>query len=359
MDEPTLLWKPQWTRTMERLEAWWRREGLVLHLTAPREKPLMDLPRPAAPADPREQWLDPEYRFRSAEYHMARTWYAAESFPYFDTQIGPGNLAAFLGSVPEYQQGTVWFHPCIKTPGSHPALRFDAKNLNFRAQMAIVERGAKGAEGRFLVGMPDLIENVDVLVSLRGMETLLADMLDRPEWIEEGVWQVNDAYYEAFDRIRALIRDPWDGNAFSAFQIWGRGRVAKLQCDSSAAFSPAMFRRFTVPALTAQCRWLDRSLYHLDGTQCLCHLEPLFEIEELDAVEWTPQAGRPNGGSPEWYGLYRRILKAGKGVQAVGVKAEEVIPLLDTVGPKGLFLIASAKTEEEARRLEEKVESYR
>jgi hypothetical protein len=359
MDEPMLLWKPQWARTRERLEAWWRREGLALSLTSPLEKPLMDLPQPVAPADVRTKWLDPEYRFRSAEYYMAHRYYAAESFPYFDTQLGPGNLAAFLGSVPDYRQGTVWFNPCIAEPGPRPSLRFDQSNPGFRAQMAIVERGVAGAEGRFLVGMPDLIENVDTLVSLRGMEILLADMMDRPEWIEEGVWQVNDAYYDAFDRIRTRIRDPWNGNAFSSFQIWGQGRTAKLQCDSSAAFSPAMFRRFVVPALTAQCRWLDRTLYHLDGTQCFCHLDPILEIEELDAVEWTPQAGRPNGGSPEWFDLYRRILKAGKGVQAVGVKAEEVIPLLDAVGGKGLFIIASARTEEEARRIEEKAEAYR
>jgi hypothetical protein len=46
-------------------------------------------------------------------------------------------------------------------------------------------------------------------------------------------------------------------------------------------------------------------------------------------------------------------------VHAVGVNADEVIPLLDAVGPKGMFNIASAAGEEEGRRVEEKVESFR
>ena len=42
--------------------------------------------------------------------------------------------------------------------------------------------------------------------------------------------------------------------------------------DASAMFSTPMFRRFVAPALTAQCEWLDYSLYHLDGTQAVHHL---------------------------------------------------------------------------------------
>jgi hypothetical protein len=40
----------------------------------------------------------------------------------------------------------------------------------------------------------------------------------------------------------------------------------------------------------------------------------------------------PPGGVPEWYGLYRRIQDAGKSVRAVGVKLDEILPLLDALG---------------------------
>ncbi len=225
--------------------------------------------------------------------------------------------------------------------------------------MAIIERGMAESRGRYLVGIPDLIENLDILVSLRGMELVLADMIDRPGFVQEKVRQINEIYFTVFDLMREKVKDAWGGNAFSAFQIWGEGRTAKLQCDVSAAFSPAMFRTFVTPALSAQCRWLDNSLYHLDGTQSIVHLDELLAIEDLDAIEWTPQAGRPGGASPEWYALYRRILAAGKGVQVVGAEVPEVIPLLDAIGTKGVFVVVRASSEQEARALEEKVDRYR
>jgi hypothetical protein len=114
-----------------------------------------------------------------------------------------------------------------------------------------------------------------------------------------------------------------------------------------------------MPALAEQCEWLDYSLYHLDGTQAMHHVEALCEIEGLDAIEWTPQTGRAGGGSPEWYDLYRRIKAGGKGIQAIDVRPEEVVPLLDTIGPEGLFIMTWAKDEAEAEGVIEQVEPYR
>jgi hypothetical protein len=71
----------------------------------------------------------------------------------------------------------------------------------------------------------------------------------------------------------------------------------------------------------------------------------------LDAIEWTPQSGLPGGGSPQWYDLYRRIKAGGKGVQAIGVRSEEVEPLIEAVGPEGLLVMTWARTEAEARAL--------
>jgi hypothetical protein len=99
--------------------------------------------------------------------------------------------------------------------------------------------------------------------------------------------------------------------------------------------------------------------YHLDGTTALQHLETLLGIEALDAIEWTPQAGKPGGGSPEWYGLYRRVLAAGKSVQAIGARPEEVVPLIEAVGPKGLFILTGTADQASAEALLAAVEPYR
>jgi hypothetical protein len=118
---------------------------------------------------------------------------------------------------------------------------------------------------------------------------------------------------------------------------------------------PEMFREFVVPALTEQCRRLDYAMYHLDDMQAMKHLDALLEIESLDAIEWTPQAGLPGGGSPQWFDMYRRIRAAGKNAQVVSIKPTEVPPLLDAVGPEGIYILTYAKTEAEARALLRKV----
>lgn len=88
---------------------------------------------------------------------------------------------------------------------------------------------------------------------------------------------------------------------------------------------------------TLNCAWKPK-MFHLDGHQCIPHLDLLLDIEPLDAVEWTPDPQVPGGGDPAWYPLYRKILAAGKSVQAIGVKPEEVEPLLDSVGGKGMYI---------------------
>jgi hypothetical protein len=123
--------------------------------------------------------------------------------------------------------------------------------------------------------------------------------------------------------------------------------------------SRSMFSEFVVPALTVQSRRLDYILYHLDGTTALQHLDALLAIERIQAIQWTPQAGQPGGGDKCWYDLYRRIRRAGKAVQATGVKAEEVVPLVETLGPAGLFIMTWARSQEEGEKLLEATAQYR
>jgi hypothetical protein len=371
------FWHKNPDQVVERYRAWWRRDGLILRVLAPRDRSLpqgtnpqepftycmdgIDTTMPASDVQTFEKaWTDPDERAQRANRYLARIYFGGDALPYFDTNIGPGNLATFLGSEPEFASDTVWYRPCITDLDRHPPLRFDPANRHFRQQKAIVETGVQVSGGRYLVSMPDLVENLDVLASLRGTQELLMDLVERPEAVKARLTEINQAYFAAFDAIHALIRDPWGGNIFSAFSIWGPGRTAKVQCDACVMISPQMFAEFVVPSLAEQCAWLDYSMYHLDGTQAIRHLDALLAIESLDAIEWTPQVSVPQGGSPEWYGLYRRILDAGKSVQAINVRPEEVRPLLDAVGAPGMFVVVTAESEAQARSLVETIDrAYR
>ena len=145
----------------------------------------------------------------------------------------------------------------------------------------------------------------------------------------------------------------------SNWPLWGPGKTAKVQCDACAMFSPAMFERFVLPALSEQCAWLDHAMYHLDGSDCLPHLDVLLSIDELDAIEWTTDPKVPGPCDPHWYPLYRKILAAGKSVQVVGPRLEEIIPLLDAIGGRGVYLLTDLWQEREVEELLGKIEQYR
>ena len=316
---------------------------------------------PAVPATLEERYCNAAFRAAQNHHRLSRSVFPADVLPLATTDLGPGSLALFCGSRPGFADDTVWFYPCMENqvaPEKLPPLRFDENNPWWRISENVIRAGVELSRGQYIVGCPDLIENMDVLSSLRGGQTLLVDMLERPEWIEQKIREINQVWMEAYQRIYDLIKLEDGSAAFGAFYLWGPGKTAKLQCDASAMFSPRMYRRFVVPALTAQCEWLDYSLYHLDGTQAMVHLDTLLQIGPLDAIEWTPQAGIETGGHPRWYDLYRRILAAGKSVQVVNVELDEIVPLLDAIGPKGVYALIQFKDEHEAELVAKRVEPY-
>ena len=364
-----------WTTKREHYVAWWQQAGTVLHVLAPRESARRDESNPQAPffylvagldttltyptpEAATKAWLAPTQRAADAARFMTGIAYCGDAFPFYDTNLGPGNLATFLGSTPSYAADTVWYHPCIDDADNYGPLVFSPENDWFQRQKAIIEQGVALSQGRYMVSMPDLVEGLDILASLRGTDKLLFDLLDRPAFVTQRLAEINQAYFAAFDAFYSQIAAPWGGNVFSAFAIWGPGKTGKVQCDAAAMISPEMFAQFAVPALQEQCAWLDYSMYHLDGTQAIRHLDLLLGIDELDAIEWTPQVNQPQGGDPAWYDLYRRIRAAGKGVQAINVSPEQVIPLLEAVGPDGMFVMVNVDSEPAAFELVAQVERY-
>ena len=360
----TCSWKANWPETRDAFVRWWRQESLILGTQSVQREgdPHEEVDNPPDKAALADTYTDSDWRARRNHSSLAHRDYPADALPISDLDIGPGSLALMLGSEPGFSPSTVWFEP-YDGPGGAPErpgrLAFDPQNAWCRVHEESLRRAAELGRGRYFAGCPDLVENIDIVSALRGPERMLLDLIEHPDWVLEKVDEINEAWFAAYDRIYDIIRDDEGGAAYRAFALWGPGKTAKVQCDACAMFSPEMFDRFVLPALTAQCEWLDYSMYHLDGHQCIIHLDSLLSIESLDAVEWTPDPRVPSGGSPDWYDMYRQILAAGKSVQAIGVSPEEVIPLLDAVGGAGMYIVLRSADRETIARLVRKVEPYR
>ncbi len=358
-----MKYKRDYKLALDHLKQWWNHKGLAAAISSSRTEPVEKLSKPPEPATDFDAYCEPVGRIERMTYRLAHLYPAGDRLPILDIMIGPGSLSTFLGAKPHFSKETIWYDPCIANPDTYGPVRFDPANQWFQIHLELAKEAAEQNAGRYIVGMPDLIENLDTLASLRGTQELLMDLVERPAWVHKSLAAINDAFFRSFDMLYKVIAQE-GGNAWGAFDIWGPGKTAKVQCDFSCMISPKMFDEFVKPCLDAQCDWLDYSMYHLDGEDAMQHVDSLLSIESLDAIEWTPVgacgvAGLEPGGSPKWYDLYRRIKAGGKSVQAIGIKPAEIAPLLDAVGPEGMMLLIWAKDPSDADEAAKIVEKYR
>ena len=310
-------------------------------------------PEPAKDLD--QLWFDVQWRAQNLHYLLSRSSFKADILPVANTHLGPGSLAACLGAELVGGEDTIWIK---ENPAFNGEIKLDENNRWWQLHQNLLKESKKLSGGKYLVGCPDLIEGLDTLASIRGTDTVLMDMLLQPEVLEEQLQKVNDLYFEVFDRLYEIIREG-DEMAFCYFSIWGPGKVSKLQCDISVMISEDDFRRFAQPYLREQAQKIDYTLYHLDGVDAMRHVDALLEIDGINAIQWTPGVGQPQGGDPQWFDLYKKIMAGGKSVMANWVTLEELDPLIDNVGNQGLHINIDFKSEKDIDKALKIVEKYR
>lgn len=344
-----MLYKPDWYRAQERLEAWWNGEVVdraVIQVTASRsgyaDGPEWSIWSPESFLD------DPQSVVDGFESYCEGCYFGGEAYPNLWINLGPGIVAAYLGAVPRFGDVTTWF----ETPREREEIEeipFNPANEWWQKTCELTSVAVKRGRGRFVTGVTDIGGTLDAVASLRGTQRLCFDLVDSPSVVTRLASRINAVWFECYAGLFDIIRAEQEGTS-AWMGVWSPGRWYPLQCDFSAMLSPHMFERFVLPDLEEQCRWLDHSIYHWDGPGQLPHLDMLLEIEELDGIQWVPGAGAEAAGSPRWIPYYERILAKGKNL-VLEVQPEDVEPLIRELGPRGVLLQTRCDSEEEARCL--------
>ena len=350
-------WKSNLEETKQRYINWWNHKGIILNMWEHFQEgvqPHAEIVPPAPAKDLSQKWFDPQWRAEYLDWYVAHSSLKADILPVANTQLGPGSLAAILGGVFEGGEDTIWIHP---NPDFTDEIVFNLEHPNWILHKELLKACKAKANGHYFVGMPDLMEGLDVLAALKGTDRVLLDTVMQPEILEQQMQQINDIYFKVFDELYDIIREG-DEMAFCYFSSWAPGKMSKLQSDISTMISQDDYRRFVQPFIREQCQKIDYTLYHLDGVGAMHHLPALLEIEELNAIQWTPGVGEPQGGSPKWYDLYKKILAGGKSVMACWVTLDELKPLLDHIGADGVHLEMDFHNEKEVEQAMRIVEEY-
>jgi 5-methyltetrahydrofolate--homocysteine methyltransferase len=311
----------------ERMVAFWEGRELdrpCLWVAAPRAEPLPGPPAPAWPAEVLQQWTDQDFLLAQADWTARSAFWGGEAFPCFSPQLGPGSLAIHLGSEPIFWPGTIWYEPCLEDLTTGPDLRYDPHEKWWLWTRELVQRAREEGDGRYVVCFPDLIENADILASLRGNEELLVEMLEAPRAVHRYQAQILELYFRYYDELATLMRIPGQGSLFVGFPGWSPGRVCKLQCDMSCMISPGMFRE---------------------------HLDALLEIPRLHGIQWTPGAGQHAVDDAAWWPMLHRVQEAGKSLFLLGVAADRVGLIAREFDRNLLLMSTGTATQAEAEAL--------
>ncbi|MCP4752509.1 MAG: hypothetical protein GY866_16585 [Proteobacteria bacterium] len=353
-------WKPNWEETKKHFVDWWNRQGPVIDIGyAKAERPIVEVEYPGRPKDDVQRHTDPHWIAGRQRYALSGRVYWGDTLPIAFPDYGFVSLSLYLGGAdPVFQPETIWYEPRIEDPEKWTSLDFDPRNEWYRKHVEIYRKTVEAAKDDFLVGMPGIGQNIEVLRAMRGTEEFMLDLIDRPQWVKERLADINRAFFEAYDGLYDIIKLEDGSSCGSHYGLWGPGKTSLIILDSTAMISTAMFEEFVMPPLREQCAWLDRSMALIDGQECLKIVDPLLEIEALDAVSWTMNPGIPTGEDPCWFDLYRKILKAGKSVQTVVLDPDRVVPLLDEVGSEGMYLILPLLDRPQAEEVLKKTEPF-
>jgi hypothetical protein len=236
--------------------------------------------------------------------------------------------------------------PCVEDLAAYRPT-FDRANPWWRCMCELIEAVCAVAEGRFLVGVPDLHGGGDALAALRHPDRLALDLYDSPAEVRRIMPALTAIYRDVFGEYVRRIGRVQDG-CTTWLRAYSRGTYTALQNDFSGLISPGMFVDFFLPEVRELSAALDNSLYHLDGPIALGNLPHLLEIAELDGIQWVPGAG--SGPMSRWIDVCRQILEAGKCLH-IACGAGEVDALLHALPHEGLFIGTGCAGEAEGRAL--------
>ena len=312
---------------------------------------------PPEPADNRSKNLDALTVYENAKRTYSTSTLYGDTLPFVGLSIGVGCMAAYLGCEPIFADDTTWMRPIVDEGvgiSSLGELRYDENNYWWKEHLCQLAKLARlSCEDGFILTIPDILENLDVLILLCGSQNVCCYLVEEPEQVKEYIKQVDDLYFKYYDEIYDLIKGS-NGESGALFNIWSDKRTLKIQCDTAALISPSHFEEFVMPSFEKQLERIDYSLYHLDGPDAIRTLDSVLSLKNLKALQFTPGDGKPPPEDESWYFIYDKVRKAGKslwiyltGDDPLGASRR----LVERYGTAGLYLLYQDQDEDFAKKL--------
>ncbi|MGI6705077.1 MAG: hypothetical protein ACOX6S_02035 [Clostridia bacterium] len=332
----TFSLKPDHEMSKKRYDAFWHGEIIdrpPVSIVLPKENPK---PVPTKSyASEEERWLDVDFRAEAMAISLSNYEYYADSLPIACPNLGPEIFSAWCGCGYKFGQDTTWSEPCIfDWEKDRDKAVFDPNHPLFKTMIRFTEKLLEYGKGNFIVGLTDFHPGGDHLAALRDPQVLAIDMIENLDYVKDKLESSYKEYFHVYDIFYEMLREA--GMPITSWTpLIHDGRYYIPSNDFSCMISKEMFDEVFLPGLVEECRFYERSIYHLDGPNALRHLDSILEIKELDAVQWVCGAG--NEGYARWVGVYQKIQNAGKSLQLSDITLDELPLVFETLRPEGVW----------------------
>ncbi len=299
--------KPDYDEALKRWDAFWQGDMI--------DRPIVSITAPNPAFADYEPYPDNYYNrvngdlnaltdgvLRNAESNL----YLGEAIPSAFLSFGCDEIAAFCGGALSFHpdsMDTNWSVPFVEDWKDVLPLKIQEQDPLWQRMLTYISLMANKAEGNMLINPIDLHTNMDLLLAVRGAESLCLDLLDCPETIDQ-----------AMASARQVFMDVWDATRKAGFLPRKSG--ATLQCDFSCMIGTDMFRRWALPALEEEAEIVGRVRYHWDGPGALIHADDLIASKGLYLLDYVP--GEGNGTHAGFLNLFKKVQAGGKAVAVHG-----------------------------------------
>lgn len=354
-----MIYREDWDEIREIYRAWWDRQL---------DYPIIQV---VSPKDGIERYRSydgwgflrykdhPERVLEIFEEWCKDTFFGGEAYPNLWINLGPGVLASYYTGFLRFDgnTNTSWFEYPLPWEEVE-RLEFREDNEWWQYTRYITELSIDRGKDKFVVGMTDIGGVLDVLSSFRGSQNLLIDLIEEADRVSNMLDKILTSWFKVYRELNNIIKESQEGTS-AWMGIWCHKRWYPLQCDFSYMISPKMFERFVAPHIESQCRWLDYSIYHLDGPGEIPHLDILLDIPELTGIQWVPGAGNPQCDSPKWFPMYKKILSKGKLLVLQSFDNKSRIPnILEEIGDKNILISLWLDDESSAREFVKRIRGF-
>ena len=351
--------KPDFDKTKKRINAFWHCEIVdrpPVSIILPKENP-SPLPEKEY-KDHRERWLDIEFRAELLDRELENSIYFADGVPTVFPNMGPEIFSVWCGCPYQFGETTTWSEPCIiDWETDSQDIAFNPEHPLFKATVEFTRLLIERGKGKFIVGLTDFHPGGDHLAALRDPANLAMDLIENLDYVVQKLEESYKEYFHVYDIFYNMIREA-DMPITSWTPLFYEGRYYIPSNDFSCMISKEMFDEIFLPGIIEECRFYDRSIYHLDGPDALRHLDSILDIEELNAVQWICGAG--NEGYAKWIDVYRKIQDKCKGIQ-LQITLEELPLVFETLKPEGVWFssIYGIDDMDTAERVVKRIEAWK